>query len=533
MDIKRGFRIGSWAVSPLTGEIRSADQAVHLEPKVMEVLMVLAEKAESVVLRDELLASVWGARAATSDEPLTRCIAQLRQSLGDSSRNPSYIQTVPKRGYRLMVPALPLEDQREAVRPAASAKAGAPSAGRPAAALGPAQRVAWLGAIAVAGLAAYVALPILFGPNESGQLDPCYVEEVEQPLRSIHPDALEACTDGVKEMGERTADSLRFAMNYFRRAMDVEPEYGSAIINLARAMVLLPTYEEFPDPADCAYDRKLSDQSDCYDAAIKLVDLHIGDVAYIGDYVYGIKGYVYTQQLRWRLASGQFARAVEMTGNDADMWQWYSQFLAAVGDLDGALEAIARAYELNPRSGVILDRYAILLMWHERHDEAGRRFDEAAQYPHVPFEAGRLIWSIHQGRWDEVGELLAGHAGGADDAWIDELVAGLRDPALRPRAAAAVERASLSGSLSGQYVYGAWVLLGETERAIEAALDLIDERPGSMSVEFLFAPETRLLRQHPRFAEIVRELELDDYWAADPANCPQQFQMPGATNWCI
>ena len=137
MDIKRGFRIGSWAVSPLTGEIRSADQAVHLEPKVMEVLMVLAEKAESVVLRDELLASVWGARAATSDEPLTRCIAQLRQSLGDSSRNPTFIQTVPKRGYRLMVPALPLEDQREAVRPAASAKAGAPSAGRPVAVRSP------------------------------------------------------------------------------------------------------------------------------------------------------------------------------------------------------------------------------------------------------------------------------------------------------------------------------------------------------------------------------------------------------------
>ena len=67
----------------------------------------------------------------------------------------------------------------------------------------------------------------------------------------------------------------------------------------------------------------------------------------------------------------------------------------------------------------------------------------------------------------------------------------------------------------------------------EEALDLIDERPGAMSVEFLFAPETRLLRQHSRFAEIVRELELDDYWSADPANCPQQFQALGATNWCI
>ena len=109
MDLQGGFRVATWDVFPLTGDIRSAGDFVHLEPKVMEVLVALAGRAGSVVLRDELLATVWGPRAAISDEPLTRCIAQLRQAFGDSARNSRIIQTIPKRGYRLMQPVVPIE----------------------------------------------------------------------------------------------------------------------------------------------------------------------------------------------------------------------------------------------------------------------------------------------------------------------------------------------------------------------------------------------------------------------------------------
>jgi DNA-binding winged helix-turn-helix (wHTH) protein/tetratricopeptide (TPR) repeat protein/TolB-like protein len=113
MELQRGFHVGAWDVFPLEGEIRSAVGTVHLEPKVMEVLVVLAGQAPEVVRRDELADRIWGVRAAVSDEPLTRCIAQLRQALGDSSRDPKYIQTVPKRGYRLLKRAEPLPGREE------------------------------------------------------------------------------------------------------------------------------------------------------------------------------------------------------------------------------------------------------------------------------------------------------------------------------------------------------------------------------------------------------------------------------------
>jgi DNA-binding winged helix-turn-helix (wHTH) protein len=99
VELKQGFRLGSWEVRPLTGEVSGADGTVHLEPKVMEVLAALAQQPGEVVEREELLRRVWGARAAVADEPLTRCIAELRRVLGDSWQTPVFIQTIPTR-YR-------------------------------------------------------------------------------------------------------------------------------------------------------------------------------------------------------------------------------------------------------------------------------------------------------------------------------------------------------------------------------------------------------------------------------------------------
>jgi DNA-binding winged helix-turn-helix (wHTH) protein/tetratricopeptide (TPR) repeat protein len=534
MDTQRGFRLGPWTVSPLTGEIASDGQSVHLEPKVMEVLVALASQAETVVLRDELLSKVWGARAATSDEPLTRCIAQLRQSLGDSSRNPRFIQTVPKRGYRLMVPVTPIDAPAPAT-PSGDSK-GQPPRVMPARTDGfrPGLSVGLVLALAVAGLVVYVTFPIVMGLGGSELLDPCQIEQREQPMRTIDPVAYDLCRDGIEALEQRAVTSIGSAMGFFRKAMELETGYGSAIVNRARAMVLLPTYQGIRESRDCAYDDNTSALTDCYTAARLLLDLYIGPVPYIQNYVYGINGYVYMQERRWSLAASQFERAKNETPNDADMWQWYSQFLAAVGDLEGALTAIDRAHDLNPDSGVILDRFGVILMWLGRYDDAALRFREAANYPHVPYAASHLLWSIRDQQLDAAKTLLEQHAraGRTGGAWIDDFLAGVSDQAVRERAVAAVETAIQSNELSGQYVHGAWALLGYPERAIDAVLNLLDENPGELSVEFLFAPETLALRQQDRFAEIVQRLALDDYWSIDEANCPRQFENAGERDWC-
>ena len=69
----------------------------------MDVLACLARHQGRVVLKDELLAEVWPDRIIT-ESGMVRCIAELRQLLGDDSHSPRYIETIAKRGYRLLPP---------------------------------------------------------------------------------------------------------------------------------------------------------------------------------------------------------------------------------------------------------------------------------------------------------------------------------------------------------------------------------------------------------------------------------------------
>lgn len=100
-DLHEGFRLGEWLVRPLANNLKNDDGEVHLEPKVMEVLVCLAEARNEVVTRKELLEKVWD-HVVVGEEALTRTISELRNVLKDKSSNPTYIQTIPKRGYSLI-----------------------------------------------------------------------------------------------------------------------------------------------------------------------------------------------------------------------------------------------------------------------------------------------------------------------------------------------------------------------------------------------------------------------------------------------
>jgi TolB-like protein/DNA-binding winged helix-turn-helix (wHTH) protein len=106
MSLREGFSLGDWTVYPLEGRLVGEDIEQRVRPKEMDVLLCLAEHAGAVVERDTLLRRIWGERAQ-SDEPLTRCIGELRKALGDSRVEPNYILTVPKRGYQLLKTVVP------------------------------------------------------------------------------------------------------------------------------------------------------------------------------------------------------------------------------------------------------------------------------------------------------------------------------------------------------------------------------------------------------------------------------------------
>ena len=97
------FRIGEFHVEPPLHSVSGPAGSVSLEPKVMLVLVCLAEHGDQVVPKERLMRAVWP-DTFVGDDVLTRAISELRRVFGDDVRNPRFIQTIPKSGYRLMAP---------------------------------------------------------------------------------------------------------------------------------------------------------------------------------------------------------------------------------------------------------------------------------------------------------------------------------------------------------------------------------------------------------------------------------------------
>jgi len=108
------FTIGNWTVSPEMNCLERAGQTHRLEPKIMQVLLALADSPGDVVSKEQIFHRVWP-DTFVSDEVLTRSISELRKAFEDNPRESTYIQTIPKAGYRLVAPVtLPAEAKAEA-----------------------------------------------------------------------------------------------------------------------------------------------------------------------------------------------------------------------------------------------------------------------------------------------------------------------------------------------------------------------------------------------------------------------------------
>ena len=126
-ELRQGFRLGDWEVLPLRGVLRRDGHEEKPEPRVFGVLIALAKRNGDLVTRDELVDELWDGRP-TSDEPINRCLSQLRGHLGDKSRPYRYVETLTRRGYRLVQPIELLEPSEPDAAAPAAAPVHAPAA---------------------------------------------------------------------------------------------------------------------------------------------------------------------------------------------------------------------------------------------------------------------------------------------------------------------------------------------------------------------------------------------------------------------
>jgi transcriptional activator of cad operon len=160
------LRIGGWCVDTASGQISRDGETARLEVRTLRLLLCLAERAGEVVSIDDLLNQAW-AGVIVSPDSVYQAVASLRRQLGDDTKQPAYIETVPRLGYRMVATVGPWVDS--------------PIAPPPGTQLGP--RV-----IVAAGAAMCLMLGVgfvLVGRNASGNRPPSPAVIAAQPEKSI------------------------------------------------------------------------------------------------------------------------------------------------------------------------------------------------------------------------------------------------------------------------------------------------------------------------------------------------------------
>ncbi len=197
------LRVGAWRVNPTSGEISRDEETLRLEARAMLLLLCLAERAGEVVSIDELLNRVWSG-VIVSPDSVYQVVASLRRQLGDDPKQPRYIATVPRLGYRMVATVAPWVDG--ASEASESGAPGSPAAEKTASLnKSPRIRAKWVAvAMVILGVAVVGALAFLVRSRSAG--NPSTSQVASQNQKSIAVLPFLDLTDGMKE--EEFADGM-------------------------------------------------------------------------------------------------------------------------------------------------------------------------------------------------------------------------------------------------------------------------------------------------------------------------------------
>ena len=141
-------RFGVFEIDLDSGELRKQGVKIKLHEQPFKILAMLLERPGEVVTRDELCQRLWpGDTFVESDLGLNSAIMKLRAALGDSAENPRFVETLPRRGYRLIVPVESLNGGPKHHLQSSSVPIRVPETQDPTSALDPAQCTSPVGAV--------------------------------------------------------------------------------------------------------------------------------------------------------------------------------------------------------------------------------------------------------------------------------------------------------------------------------------------------------------------------------------------------
>jgi transcriptional activator of cad operon len=190
------LRVGDWCVNPVSGHISRNGEIARVEERTMRLLLCLAAHPGEVLSIDDLISQVWSGVIVTPDS-VYQAVASLRRQLGDDPKQPTYIATVPRLGYRMVATVGPWQDQ-------SSEPSTPPAVNRPN--LRSRGRAAFIWAAGAAGCLTLAVAAFLFQANIANNHHSASSVITPQPQGSIAVLPFLDLTKGMKE--EEFADGM-------------------------------------------------------------------------------------------------------------------------------------------------------------------------------------------------------------------------------------------------------------------------------------------------------------------------------------
>jgi len=332
------FSLGEWRIDPADGTARGPLGVRRLDPLVMDLLLYLAAHAPAVVSKQRLVEGVWSGRAV-SDDAVNGAVSQLRKSLGDDARRPRFVETVPKRGYRLLVApvAIAPTDEQESRVPGLAARH------RPR--LSPRVRAA----VVLATLSAVLCTAwVLWLGRKEARRNPA-----SGPAR-------QAYLEGRALLSQATPQAAQQARLHFQHALDLEPGFALAASGMADAHLsrvetgLANPIEVWPLARAAASQAlelgpELAETRTSFGAVLQLAD-HDG----VG-------------------AEREYRRALEIDPSYSLAHRRYALFLAISGRIDSAVVEGRRAVDCAPRDLAAQRTLVDVLLIARRYRDAERQ----------------------------------------------------------------------------------------------------------------------------------------------------------------
>lgn len=393
------FLLGDFKVDPKALRIEKSEQSVKVEFKVMQVLLALAENAGEVVSRRTLESTVWSGRVVTEDA-VTNAVAKLRRAFEDSARSPSYIETVPKQGYRLLQTPRPPERKDKALHLTDNKS-----------------RLYWAGGLSAAALIAVaVARFDHQGPIQQESADTDFseapsrtssVEEMEN-IESFGEsnagntlEAYDAFSKGLSAYLRMTPEDVEIARLHYLRAIELDPDFARAYAGAAITFIRGVMDGWAPDPEQSI------DEALRYASIAEQIDSDVPQIHFV-------KGLIALFRGRHLEAADAAHTATQIDPNYADAYGLLAWTLHLGGRPDVATEALHEAVRLKPESSASFETIAGEINFAKgQYEEAVSCFTKALE--RNPTHPRARLWlaaslaqtdQVDDARW-ELDELLA------------------------------------------------------------------------------------------------------------------------------